>query len=76
MADLTVSLHTRQSHIELILGLFRYRSCAVNERAMLQSHARHAVRVSSRLVYVLRELVDLLRRERVVLPGYTYLQDG
>lgn len=75
VADLTVSLHTRQRHIELILGLFRYRSCALNERAMLQSHARHAVRVSSRPVYVLRELVDLLRRERVVLPGYTYLQD-
>jgi hypothetical protein len=33
------------------------------------------VRISSRPVYVLRELVDLLRRERVVLPGYTYLQD-
>lgn len=75
VADLAVSLHTRQRHIELILGLFRYRSCAHNERAMLQSHARHAVRVSSRPVYVLRELVDLLRRERVVLPGYTYLQD-
>ena len=75
VADLTVSLHTRQRHIEVILGLFRYRLCALEERAMLEDHARHAVRISSRPVYVLRELVDLLRRERVVLPGYTYFQD-
>ncbi len=75
VADLSVSLHTRQRHIEVILRLFRYRVCALDERTLLEAHARHAVRISSRPVYVLRELVDLLRRERVVLPGYTYLQD-
>lgn len=75
VADLVVSPHTRQRHIEVILGLFRYRLRALEERAMLEGHARHAVRISSRPVYVLRELVDLLRRERVVLPGYTYLPD-
>ena len=41
---------------------------------MLETHARQVTRISSRPVYVLRELVDLLRRERVVLPGYTFLQ--
>jgi hypothetical protein len=35
---------------------------------MLEWHARPAARISSRPVYVLRELVDLL-------PRYTYLQD-
>ncbi len=69
VADLAVSLHTRQRHVETILGLFRYRRCALDERAMLEAHARQAARISSRPVYVLRELVDLLRRERVVLPG-------
>jgi hypothetical protein len=75
VVDLAVSLHTRQRHIEVILGLFRYRPCALDERTMLETHARQAARISSRPIYVLRELVDLLRRERVVLPGYTYLQD-
>jgi len=74
-ADLAVSLHTRQRHVDTILGLFRYRLCALEERAMLEAHAGQAARISSRPVYVLRELVDLLRRERVVLPGYTFLQD-
>ncbi|MDX2435714.1 MAG: DUF4158 domain-containing protein, partial [Acidobacteriota bacterium] len=75
VADLTVSLHTRQRHVEAILELFRYRQCALDERTMLETHARQMTRISSRPVYVLRELVDLLRRERVVLPGYTFLQD-
>jgi hypothetical protein len=76
VADLSVSLHTRERHIDTILGLFRYRLCALEERAVLEAHARQAARVSSRPVYVLRELVDLLRRERIALPGYTFLQDS
>ncbi len=76
VADLTVSDHTRKRHIEAILGLFRYRLCAFDERLLLETHARRAARISSRPVYILRELVDLLRRERVVLPGYTILQNS
>ncbi len=75
VADLAVSEHTRQRHIETVLGLFRYRLCALEEWAMLEAHARQAARISSRPVYVLRELVDLLRQKRIVLPGYTFLQD-
>jgi hypothetical protein len=47
----------------------------LDERLLLEAHARQAARISSRPVYVLRELVDLLRRERVVLPEYTILQN-
>jgi hypothetical protein len=75
VAGLAVSLHTRQRHVDTILGLFRYRLCALEERTILEAHARQAARISSRPVYVLRELVDLLHRERAVLPGYTFLQD-
>jgi CheY-like chemotaxis protein len=41
----------------------------------LEGRALAAARISSRPVYVLRELVDYLRQQRIVLPGYTYLQD-
>ncbi len=59
VADLAVSLHTRQRHIDTILRLFRYRLCGMEERALLEAQARQAARISSRPVYVLRELVDL-----------------
>ncbi|MCP3868384.1 MAG: DUF4158 domain-containing protein, partial [Gammaproteobacteria bacterium] len=64
VADLTVSDHTRKRHVETILGLFRYRLCALDERLLLEAHARQAARISGRPVYVLRVLVDLLRRQR------------
>jgi hypothetical protein len=75
IADLTVSEHTRQRHVETILKLVRYQLCGSDERATLEAHAMRIARISSRPVYVLRELVDLLRQRRIVLPGYTFLQD-
>jgi hypothetical protein len=41
----------------------------------LEQRAIDAARISSRPVYVLRDIVDRLRKQRIVLPGYTYLQD-
>jgi hypothetical protein len=55
--------------------LFRYRLCGMEERATLEAHAMRVACISSRPVYVLRELVDLLRQRRIVLPGYTFLQE-
>jgi hypothetical protein len=44
-------------------------------RGDLKARARCAARISSRHLYVLRDLVDYLPRQRIVLPRYTYLQD-
>lgn len=73
--NIDVSDHTRKQHIETILQLLRYRLCDRQERAELEEHTIRAARISSRPVYVLRELVDYLRQRRIVLPGYSLLQD-
>ena len=75
VADISVSDHTRKHHVALILGLFRYRLCERDLRLQLEERALSAARISSRPVYVLRDLVDHMRQTRIVLPGYTYLQD-
>ena len=74
-ADLRISKHTRQHHLALILELFGYRMIDQRTRLILEERALVAARISSRPVYVLRELTDHLRNQRIVLPGYTYLQD-
>lgn len=73
--DLRVSDHTRLQHTERILELFGYRLCNQEAKLLLEDLALSAAQVSSRPVYVLRDLVDYLRQSRTVLPGYTYLQD-
>jgi len=61
--------------VALILEHFRYRLCGHEERLGLEQRAMSAARISTRPVFVLRELVDSMRLNRIVLPGYTYLQD-
>lgn len=73
--NIEVSDHTRKHHIEIILQLFGYRHCGLEERAALEAHVIRAVRISSRPAYVLRELIDHLRQQRIVLPGYSFIQD-
>ena len=73
--DLAISLHTRLRHYQWITESFGYRMLDPSERVRLEERAMAAARRSSRPVYVLRDLVDHLRQQRVVLPGYTYLQD-
>jgi len=73
--EIAVSDHTRKHHVALILEHFRYRLCGQEERLELEQRAMSAARISTRPVFVLRELVDFMRLNRIVLPGYTYLQD-
>ncbi|MBX2823386.1 MAG: DUF4158 domain-containing protein, partial [Gammaproteobacteria bacterium] len=75
ITDLAVSLHTRFQHFGWITELFGYRMFARDDRVVLEQRALDAARISSRPLYVLRDLIDRLRQQRIVLPGYTYLQD-
>ncbi|MCP4405384.1 MAG: Tn3 family transposase [bacterium] len=75
LPDVEVSEHTRQRHVQKILDIFGYHLCAEAERTKLEEIAIRAARISSKPVFVLRELVDHLRQQRIVLPGYTFLQD-
>lgn len=73
--NLAVSKHTRLQHVSRILELFGFRQITDADRVDLEQRALQAARISSRPLYVLRDLVDRLRQQRIVLPGYTYLQD-
>ena len=60
---------------EFILTLFRYRLCQAAERQHLLLRAQQAAQISSKPIYVFRELVQYLTEQRIVAPGYTTLQD-
>lgn len=74
-SDVQVSKHTRQLHVNWIFELFGYSLLDDGVRLDSESRALEAARISSRPVFVLRDLVDQLRQQRIVLAGYTYLQD-
>jgi hypothetical protein len=75
LATLNISKHTRMQQLEWILEHFGFQSMSPIIRSDLEARALRTVRISGRPLYIMRDLVDFLRRERIVLPGYTTLQD-
>jgi hypothetical protein len=75
LTDFGITKGTRGKQQRLILDLFRYRFCTRAERRLLVDRARHAARISSKPIYILRDLLQYLAEQRIVAPSYTVLQD-
>jgi TnpA family transposase len=75
LTDLTITKVTRLKQRRLILDLCQYRLCGTRERQQLGRKAQQAARVSSKPIYILRELLQYLAEHRIVLPGYSLLQE-
>lgn len=73
--ELEITKVTRLKQQRLILELFNYRSCGVEERQKLQAKARQAAMVCANPVYVFRELMHEQEEQRIVAPGYSFMQD-
>lgn len=71
----TVAKNTRLIGQRALLKLYGYRWCGKKERRMIESKARAFARISSKPIYIFREIVSFLQEERIVLPGYSSLQD-
>lgn len=75
LTELEVAKGTRLKQQRVILDLFRFRSCKRPERRLLARRAEQAARISSKPIYVLRNLLQNLAEQRIVAPDYTVLQD-
>jgi hypothetical protein len=76
MDDLSAIDHrTGLRQRRLILKLYNYRNCDAEARRQLETKARQAAMVCSKPIYVFREIIHYLQTERIVAPGYSFLQD-
>jgi Domain of unknown function (DUF4158) len=66
---------TRLKQHHVILALCNYRSCDAKARQHLATQARHAATVFAKPVYIFRELLHYLDEHRIVVPGYSFLQE-
>ncbi len=71
----TVNKRTNLRHRETILALYNYRSCDAEQRQELALTAQHTATVCSKPIYIFRKLLDYLREQRIVVPGYSSMQD-
>jgi Tn3 transposase DDE domain/Domain of unknown function (DUF4158) len=69
------STPTRRALQHSILDLFGFRLCDSAAKADLERRAQHLARLSTQPVYILRESLQYLKQQRIVMPIYTFLQD-
>lgn len=76
VADLSsVDKFTRLKQQGLILKLFNYRNCDTGERQQMEKRARKAVTFSSKPIFIFREVMNYLFEQRIVVPGYSFMQE-
>lgn len=75
LVDLAITKVTRLKQQGFIMELLQYRICDETERQNLREKAKQVVQISSRPVYVFRELLNYLTRQHLISPAYTVLQD-
>jgi TnpA family transposase len=74
-ASRPIDKSTRLKQQRVILALCQYRSCGREQRQHLEAKARQVAMVCAKPVYVFRELLHYLTEHRLVLPGYSFMQD-
>jgi TnpA family transposase len=70
-----LSKPTRLEQQRVILKLFDYGLCTAAAKAELERKVQRVAMLSAQPVFILREVLQYLGNQRVVAPGYTYLQD-
>ena len=75
LSDTIVSKPTRLAQQDEILRLLDYQLCSQEWKRKLEEKANGLVVVYTKPVYLFKELITFLEYHRVVLPGYTYLQE-
>jgi len=67
---------TRHTQQRKILDLYGYQACHADERAALMEKAGQLVRISAKPIFLFRNLLQYLENRRIVVPGYSFMQDA
>ena len=65
---------TRWNQQQRILSLYDYSDCDAMWKARIYERAHRCVRVSSKPIYIFKDLLSYLEKSRVVLPAYSTMQ--
>jgi len=70
-----IAVNTSLKHRRTIAELHNYQFCGRRERKMIERFARNAAKISGKPIYIFREILHFLDTRRIILPGYSFLQD-
>lgn len=70
-----LSKPTRLDQQKIILELFNYRVADQATKNELEQKAQRFAMLSTQPIYIMSELLQYMESQRIVVPGYTYMQD-
>ncbi len=70
-----VAINTVLKHRRTIAELYNYQFCSRPQRKLIEQTAQNSARISSKPIYIFREILTFLQNHRIILPGYSFLQD-
>jgi hypothetical protein len=76
LSDPTISKPTRLAQQAEILRLLNYQICSQEWKQKLQEKASKLVTIYTKPIYIFKELINFLEYHRIVLPGYSFLQEN
>ena len=70
-----IAVNTSLKHRRTVAKLHNYQFCGRRERKMIERFAGNAAKISGKPIYIFREILHFLDVHRIILPGYSFLQD-
>lgn len=70
-----VVVKTILKHRRTIIELYNYQFCGQSEKKLIEQVAQNSAKISSKPIYIFREILNFLQTQRIILPGYSFLQD-
>lgn len=70
-----IAVNTLLKHRRTIAGLHQFQFCGRRARNQIEQIARNSAKISSKPIFIFREIIHFLEVQRIILPGYSFLQD-
>lgn len=71
-----IAVNTLLKHRRRIAELYNYQFCGGKERENIERIARNAAQISVKPIFIFREILAFLETNKIILPGYSFLQDA
>lgn len=70
-----VAVNTVLKHRRTIIELYGFQFCGQTQKELIEQIAQNSAKISSKPIYIFREILNFLQTQRIILPGYSFLQD-
>ena len=70
-----IAVNTLRKHRRTIAELHQFQFCGRRARNQIEQIARNSAKISSKPIFIFREIIHFLEAHRIILPGYSFLQD-